>query len=312
VTGVTFGLAIGGFSGPVPGGREVAALARGAEAAGFDALEVGDHVQWHAPIFETTTLMATFAAVTERVRIVSDVLVLPLHDPVATAKTIASLDVLSGGRVTLGVGVGGENAAEYAAMRIPRSERGARADESLAIIRGLFEHERFSYSGRHFTIDDVAIAPRPLQPRLPIWVGGISDAALRRAARHGDGWICAFASERKFAALAGDLRSRLAEGGRSADGYTFASFVFVHLDDDQARARKAAAHHVEQVYRVDGGALVDRFGAVGPIEVCVERARRYVEAGASHLVLNPLCESAEWPRQLERLATVIARVKGGH
>lgn len=308
---VRFGIALGAFSAGVPGGREIAAFARGAEAVGFDSVQVGDHIQWYAPIFEATTLMATFAAVTERVRIASDIIILPLRDPVLMAKTIASLDVLSGGRVVFGVGVGGDNPAEYAAMRIPPAERGARADESLEIIRGLFEHERFSYAGRHFTLEDVAIAPRPLQPALPIWVGGTSDAALRRAARFAEGWIAAFASERKFARLAGDLRDLLAERGRSAEGYTLGSVLFVNIGDDPARARETAVRHVEHVYRLPGEPVVDRFGAAGPVEACVERVRRYVEAGVNYIVLYPLCDPAEWPRQLEWFGEVIARVKGG-
>jgi len=307
---VTFGIAIGASATGAPSGDEMAALARHVEAVGFDSLQVGDHIQWYADIHEATVLMATFAAVTERISIASDVIILPLRDPVLIAKTIASLDVLSGGRVVFGVGLGGDNPAEYAAMRIPMSERGSRADESLEIIRGLFEHERFSYAGRHFTIDHVAIAPRPLQARLPVWVGGTSEGALRRAARFGDGWISAFASEQKFRRLGDQLRGLLAERGRSADGYTIGTFVFVHLDDDTARARKAAAHHVAEVYHLDGEAVVDRFGVAGPVDACVERVRRYVEAGADHIVLYPLCGRAAWRHQVEHFGEVIARVKG--
>jgi probable F420-dependent oxidoreductase len=307
----TFGLALGGFSAAVATREQIVGLARDAETLGFDSLEVGDHVQWHRPIFESTTLMATFAAVTSRVRIASDVVILPLRDPVLMAKTMASLDVLSGGRVTFGIGVGGDNPAEYTAMRIPRSERGSRADESLDIVRGLFEQERFSYRGRHFTLEDVAIAPRPLQPRLPIWVGGTSEAALRRAARYGDGWIAAFASERKFARLVEDLFGLLSVEGRPTEGYTLGTFLFTLIDDDAGRARAHAAEHVHRVYQLDGEAIVDRFGAAGPVETCLERVHRYLEAGARHVVLYPLCEPADWPRQLERFGEVMTRVRGG-
>ena len=193
-TPVRFGISVGGFSGEVPGRQSLIELARKAEALGFDSVQVGDHIQWHAPILEATALMATFAAVTERVRIASDVIILPLRDPVLIAKTIASLDVLSGGRVIFGIGVGGDHPSDFAAMRIPMKERGARANESLEIVKGLWANERFSYEGKHFSIRDVAIAPRPLQPSIPIWIGGTSEMALRRAARYGDGWIAAFSS----------------------------------------------------------------------------------------------------------------------
>jgi probable F420-dependent oxidoreductase len=310
-TRVRVGLALGAFAGDVPRGRELAGLARGAEGAGFDSLHVGDHVQWHAPIHETTVLMATFAAATERVRIVSDVIVLPFRHPVLLAKTIASLDVLSGGRLTLGVGVGGDYAPEYAAMGVPIGQRGARADETLEILRGLFAQERLSYAGRYFTIEDVGIAPRPLQQPFPVWVGGTSPGALRRAARFGSGCISVFASERKFARLAADLQGLLAERGRPAASLTLGSFLFVHVDPDRSRARARAAHHVDEVYRLPGETIVDRFGAAGPVEACVERVRAYVEAGAAEIVLYPLCDPAEWPRQLDGLAAVAAQVKGG-
>ena len=143
-----------------------------------------------------------------------------------------------------------------------------------------------------------------------MWVGGTSEGALRRAARFGDGWISAFASEQKFSRLGSQLRGLLAERGRSAEGYTVGTFVFVHLDDDTARARKAAAHHVDEVYHLDGEAVVNRFGVAGPVDACVERVRRYVEAGADHIVLYPLCDRAAWRHQVEHFGEVIARVKG--
>lgn len=306
---VRFGISLGAFSGEVPGRDEITGLARKAEEVGFDSIQVGDHIQWHAPILESTTLMATFAAVTERVRIACGVIVLPLRDPVLLAKTIASLDVLSGGRVIFGVGVGGDHPPEYAAMRVPIGERGSRANESLEIIRGLWANERFSYEGRHFTLRDVAITPRPLQPSVPIWVGGGSEAALRRAARYGDGWIAAFASAGKFGRLSADLRRFLGDEGRRAEGFALGAYLFAHVDDDRTRAREAAARYVERVYRLDGAKIVERFGAVGSVESCAERALAYVETGADYIVLGPASDYRDWPRQLDGYREVIERVQ---
>lgn len=305
---VRFGISVGGFASEVPGREQLVALARDAEAAGFDSVQVQDHVQWHVPIFESTTLMATLAAVTSRLRIASSVVLVPLRDPVLLAKTIASLDVLSGGRLILGVGLGGDNPADYAAMRIPVTERGSRANEALEILRGLFAREHFSYQGRHFVLTDVAIAPRPLQAALPIWVGGMSDGALRRAARYGNGWIAAFGSERKFARLSGTLHDFLAEEGRASDGFMFGTYVFANLGPDAERARAAAVHYFERVYRLPGGRIIDHHGVAGPVEACVEKVMAYVRAGARYVVLSPACSHTEWPRQLDAYAEVIARV----
>jgi probable F420-dependent oxidoreductase len=308
---VRFGIAIGAYSSGVPRAPELTEFARTAEAIGFDSVQVGDHIQWHAPILEATTVLATFATATQRIRIASDVIILPLRDPVLIAKTIASLDVLSGGRMIFGVGVGGDHPAEYEAMRVPFGERGARTNESLEIVRGLFANERFSYTGRHFTLGEVSIAPRPLQSRLPIWVGGTSEAALRRAARYGDGWIAAFASEQKFARLAETTRGLLAAEGRAADGFTWGSFIFINVGPEVASARAAGAEYISRVYRLPGETIMDRFGAAGPVQVCAERVRAFIEAGVQYIVLGPVCGYLEWPRQLEAYAELIAKLGVG-
>ena len=304
-----FGIAVGAYSAGVPDARALTEFARTAEAVGFDSVQVGDHIQWHAPIHEATLVLATFAAATSRVRIASDVIILPLRDPVLIAKTIASLDVLSGGRMIFGVGVGGDHPDEYRVMRVPLTERGSRANEMLDIVRGLFAQERFSYAGRHFTLEDVAIAPRPVQPRLPIWVGGSSEGALRRAARHGDGWIGAFVSERKFARLAARTRELLAEQKRSVDGFTWGAFLFAHMGPEAAPSRAAAAAYIDRVYHLPGEDIMSRFGIAGPVEACVERVQSFVDAGADYIVLGPVCGYQEWPSQLAAYGELIARLR---
>ena len=304
-----FGIALGAYSAGVPDARALTEFARAAEAAGFDSIQVGDHIQWHAPIHEATLVLATFAAATSRARIASDVIILPLRDPVLIAKTVASLDVLSGGRMIFGVGVGGDHPDEYRAMRVPLTERGSRANEMLEIVRGLFDNERFSYAGRHFTLDNVAIAPRPLQPRVPIWVGGSSEGALRRAARHGDGWIGAFVSERKFARLKAQTLELLAEEWRAAEGFTWGAFLFSNLGRDAAQARAAGAAYIDRVYRLPGEEIMNRFGIAGPVEACADRVQSYVDAGADYIVLGPVCGYKEWPSQLAAYGELIAKLR---
>ena len=304
-----FGISLGAYSAGVPDARDLTEFARTAEAVGFDSVQVGDHVQWHAPIHEVTLVLATFAAATSHVRIASDVIILPLRDPVLIAKTIASLDVLSGGRMIFGVGVGGDHPDEYRAMRVPLIERGSRANEMLEIVRGLFANERFSYAGRHFTLEDVAIAPRPLQPRLPIWVGGSSEGALRRAARHGDGWIGAFVSERKFARLKAQTLEFLAEEWRAAEGFTWGAFLFSNLGRDATPARASGAAYIDHVYHLPGEEIMSRFGIAGPVDSCVDRVLSYIDAGADYIVLGPVCGYKEWPSQLAAYGELIAKLR---
>ena len=143
------------------------------------------------PILDVASTLAYVAALTSRVRLGTSVVVLPYHHPIALAKALTSVDLLSGGRLLLGV-AGGWLREEFDLLGVPFRERGARTDESLALIKRLWTEDRVSFRGRFFSVDDAAFFPKPLQrPHPPIWVGGDSAAALRRVARFGDGWLAA-------------------------------------------------------------------------------------------------------------------------
>ncbi|MCK9540702.1 MAG: LLM class flavin-dependent oxidoreductase [Novosphingobium sp.] len=171
--------------------RAMIELAVAAEKAGFDYITQGHHSVTpdnHDPAAPFVTL-AAMAAHTSRIRLGTGIYLLPLHHPVAVAEQALQLDQLSGGRVIFGVGVG-YRPYEYAAFGVDFKSRGARLDEAMAAIRGGWETGHYEFSGRHFSIPRTIVDPPPAQsPHPPIWVGGISDAALRRAAKWGDGWI---------------------------------------------------------------------------------------------------------------------------
>jgi probable F420-dependent oxidoreductase len=163
-----------------------------AEDAGWDAVFVWDHLAfvWGVPSADAWVTLAAIAQATRRIRIGTAVAVPPRHRPAALAATIASLDLLSDGRLVLGAGVGGVD-AEFAAFgetADPRV-RAAQLDEGLDVMNSLWSGEAVHHQGRHYTVDDVTLAPTPTQrPRVPVWIGGGSKPALRRAARW-DGWI---------------------------------------------------------------------------------------------------------------------------
>ena len=167
-----------------------------AEALGFDSVWVSDHIVTPehmqasvGPIFfDAFVVLSHVSAMTERVRLGTTVMVTPYRNPLVAAKIISSLDALSGGRVVLGVGVGGAP-DEFAALGIPESQRGARTDEYLAAMIELWTNDPAGYHGRYVSFEGVRFAPKPVQqPHPPIWVGGRSDAALRRAARVAQAW----------------------------------------------------------------------------------------------------------------------------
>jgi len=154
------------------------------------------------PVLDVPTTLAWVAAVTRHVRLGASVMVLPYHEPIALAQALATIDVLSGGRLMVGVASGWLR-EEFDLLGIPFRERGARTDEYLAVLRALWTEERVTYRGRFVRLEDAAFFPKPVQkPHPPIWIGGSSAAALRRVGRVGDGWL---AVPRAPAELAGDV-----------------------------------------------------------------------------------------------------------
>lgn len=182
---------------PSATGEAVVRIAQHADTLGFDWLAVPEHIimtSEMAPLMgprwpEAVSTIAFLAGATKRIRVVNTILVLPYHNPVILAKAISTLDFLSGGRIILGVGAG-HLAREFQILRVPRNERGHITDEYLEAIKVLWASERPAFRGRYVEFDEIAFEPKPVQkPHPPIWIGGNSQAAMRRAARLGDGWI---------------------------------------------------------------------------------------------------------------------------
>lgn len=161
-----------------------------AESLGFEGAYIFEHHFTDDDYVSSPLIAATaIAARTTRMRVGPDIAILPLYNPVKAAEDGAVLDVISNGRLDFGVGLG-YRAVEYAGHGVDMQSKGSRANEALQIIRGLWQGEAVSFHGQHFRIDSARLSPRPVQkPNPPIWVGGFSKAAARRAARYGDGYI---------------------------------------------------------------------------------------------------------------------------
>lgn len=238
------GLMFGGLqSAPMLG-----ALASEAEALGFDSLWAGDHIASPAPILDPLTLLACYAGHTTRVRLGTCVYLLPLRHPTPVAKTVASLDFVSDGRVIFGIGVGGEFPGEFQACGVPVGERGARTNEAIDVLRSLWRGAGSAHRGRFFDIDPVRLAPLPVQSGgPPIWIGGRSDAALRRAARLGDGYVGYLMDAAGFAERFARIRSLAADAGRTDHPITAAVMAFASIDADRDAAIKRAGMTLMQV-----------------------------------------------------------------
>ena len=169
---------------------EVCAEAQLAEQVGFDAILVGEHHQHRDGFLPSPLIVSTaIAARTQKIRIGTGILLLPLYHPVHVAEDAATLDIISNGRLILGVGMGYQ-AGDFGAFGVPLSQRVSRLEEGIDIIRACWTQDTVSYDGKRFRLDNVAVYPKPLQrPHPPIWVGAMADASIPRAARYGDAWL---------------------------------------------------------------------------------------------------------------------------
>src|SRR5919202_950574 len=158
------------------------------EVGGIDSIWQTDRLVSKAPILESMTALAAIAGRTRRIKFGVNVVSVAMREPVLLAKQCATIDVLSNGRLLPGFGIGSPRGAEWTAMHLDTTTRGRKTDEALEIISRLWSGEVLVYAGRHFRLTGASIAPLPAQPDLPMWIGGSSEAAIRRTARIGTGW----------------------------------------------------------------------------------------------------------------------------
>jgi probable F420-dependent oxidoreductase len=296
-----FGVLLPTFD-PLHTGETPAVLegARRAEELGFDAGWVGDHLWGHAPWLDSTVALSAAAAVTKRLTLGFSVMLLGLRPPAWAAKQIQTLHALSGGRLVLGVGVGGEYPEEFEAAGVDVGKRGKRTDETLAVLGDLLLGRRVDYDGETVSVHANPLAPA--MPRLPrILIGGRSEAALRRTARFGDGWLPMWLSPDGLLERSARLRELATAGGRPEPSITL--LILVHVDEDLERSRREAAEHLEGQYKLPLP-VVERWAALGPREHVAETLQSYLEVGVSELILMTL--GREPLVQYERLAEVCA------
>jgi probable F420-dependent oxidoreductase len=286
--------------------REQFRLARRIEELGFDSIWSGDHISFHNPIFESLTLLSSYIGVTSRIKLGTAVYLLALRSPAVAAKMSATLDVLSGGRLIFGVGVGGENPKEFELCGVPHKERGARVTEAIDVVRALWRDTPASYQGRFSRFDAVSIDPKPLQrPGPPIWIGGRSDAALVRAGRQGDGWISYVVNAERYARSAARIREEAERAGRAPDGFVNAHLTFITVGTDYEKARSTWVRLLSKRYAQDFGPLAAKYGIIGTAAQCAEQLERFIDAGCACFVMNPICDNEDTERQFEQIAAEI-------
>ena len=269
-----------------------------AEALGFESAWVVEQVLGTLPCLEPVELLSWAAALTSRIRLGTAVLLTPLRSPVHLAKSLATLDQLSGGRLDVGIGLGG-NPKIYAAFGISAARRVARFNEGLRLMQALWTEPRVTFAGEFWQLENAALEPKPLQrPHPPLWVGAHHPDAFRRSVAWAKGFMGAgSATTATFAKEVALLRTLLTEAGRDPGSIEIGKRVYVGVDRDRDRAGRRLAEYFAGFYgRAELAAEVSVWGSVDQV---VAGLREVKAAGAEILMLNPVFDEVE---QLETLA----------
>ncbi len=281
--------------------QAVGELASRVEALGYDSIWTGEHVVWRTPTHDGLMAMAAAAAVTKRVRVGTSITLLPLKHPVLMCKAVTTLDHISNGRASMGVGIGGEYAKEFEATGNSVKVRGPKTDESLELMKRLWTEDGVSFHGRFFSFDDVTLEPKPVQkPHPPILVAG-RRGSLRRTARFGNGWMPYMYSPEMFREDWKQIEEMAGEYGRNPGDIERTFFGFITVGDDYERALKTAAESLGGRYGQDFTKIVSRYAIFGTPQQCAERLQQYIESGAEHLILSPnapIAQSAHFPETI--------------
>jgi len=275
------------------------------EAGGVDSLWQTDRLISREPILECMTALAAVAGRTRRLKVGMNVVSMGLRDPVLVAKQCATLDVLSEGRLLPGFGIGSPLAPEWKALNLDTRTRGRKTDEGLEIVRRLWTEDSVDFEGEHYRLTGASISPKPVQPDLPMWIGGSSAGAIRRTARFGTGWQAGPETPAEAAQVISDIKAATLAAGRAIDEDHYgAGFPFRF-----GRADEPGLVKLMDAYRKRTGRDPLRYFAVGDAETIVARISEYVDAGAFKFILRPAARGdEEMLAQTRRLVEEVLRL----
>jgi len=273
------------------------------EKTEIDSVWFSERLSSPLPLPEPMTAMAAVAARTTRLKFGPSVFVTPFRTPVLAAREIAMIDYLSGGRMLPAFGIGVEQEREFHAAGVPFRERGRRTDEAIAIMRRCWSEDEVTFAGEFWRLDRITVLPKPVQQPMPLWIGGNSEAAMRRAGRLGDGWIPSFITPEQLRVGVDKTQAFAAEAGRAVPADHFGVLFYYCLDTDPAAARALAVPFVPRG-RVDDATLA-RCTAFGPPALVRERLEEYAAAGGSKFILRPMGPPERALDQLAQLATEV-------
>jgi len=275
-------------------------LRRVEELGLFESAWVQEQVIGAAGSLAPLQTLTYAAACTDHLRLGCAVFVLPLHNPLHLAKAISSLDCLSHGRVEVGLATGGRG-RPFEAFGVDADRPVARFNEALALMKACWTEPEINFDGELWKLRGASMEPKPVQkPHPPVWFGGSAPAGMRRAVRHGDGFMGAGSqTATQFAEQVKVVREELSAQGRDPATFRIGKRVYVHVEDDAARGRQRMEDALTQHYGRGGWS---EHILAGPPDACAAGIRAMSEAGAQLILLNPLVDDAQ---QLERLAAEV-------
>jgi probable F420-dependent oxidoreductase len=277
------------------------------EQGGIDSIWQTDRIISRQPILECMTALAAIAGRTRRIKFGVNVVSVAMRDPVLLAKQCATIDVLSNGRLLPGFGIGSPRGPEWTAMHLDPTTRGRKTDEALEIISRLWSGEKFDYAGKHFQLTGASIAPVPVQPDLPMWIGGSSDAAVRRTAKYGTGWQAGAETPETVGQVIAAISAAAVAAGRPIDEDHYgAAFAFRFGGPDDPGVAKVMDQYKARTGRDPGVHF-----AMGDAGVIIDRLASYIETGASKFILRPAADGdadmlAQTKRLVEEVLPVVA------
>jgi probable F420-dependent oxidoreductase len=264
--------------------QHVRAFVQKADTLGYDSLWVQESIVGQVPVLEPVTLLSYVAALTTKLRLGTSVMVFVLRNPVQLAKSLSSLDQMCQGRLDVGIGIGGH--VSEAIFGLPAEHRIRRFVEGLNVMKALWTEEDAAFHGKYWDFDHLAMMPKPVQkPYPPIWFGARQAPALKRAVQHGNGWMGAGSSSTAdFIEQYGQIQRFLDEAQR--DSFAISKRVYIGIDANRDRAEQRLREWFGVRYRQAD--MAPRVSVWGSPEECVNKLGELVQAGAKHLMLNPV------------------------
>ena len=284
-----------------PGPNDMRDMVELIDNAGYDSLWVGDHLAFTVPVLDPLIQLAQAATYSSHLELGVSVYLLPLRHTGPAAKQIATLDHLSDGRLILGVGVGGEFKDDFHVAGVDPSERGARLNEGIQVLRKLWSGDTVSHDGKYFAFPELKMSPPARQPNgPPIWCGGRSPAALRRAGELCDGWLSYVVTPEMYA----DSLTKINDAAGDGPDRPFGTghLLFAWVDDSYEAALDKATESLSLRYAMDFREAAKKYCALGRAEEVAEKLQAYHDAGLRHAIMDFVGPMAEHDAQVTRFA----------